>query len=121
MVKHNSDNFSKLNTFEQSDFLVLSEAFQTNLLYWACCLPENMFNYKLIEAMIKELRVYPEGNIHSSANRTPVHAAAIGGNIKKLKVLMRDIDKRYFSENTDTKQDFQCHIHESDLSEDNLI
>ena len=81
MVKDNSEDINNFNTFEQGDFLVLSEAFQTNLLYWACCLPENMFNYKLIEAMIQELRVYPEGNIHSAANRTPVHAAAIGGNI----------------------------------------
>ena len=34
---------------------------------------------------------------------------------------MRNIDKRYFSENADTKQEFQCHINEGDLTDDNLI
>ena len=34
---------------------------------------------------------------------------------------MRNIDKRYFSENSDTKQEFQCYINEGDLTDDNLI
>ena len=82
-------------------------------------MPEHVFNYKLIDAMVKEMRVYPEGHITSAANKTSIHAAAIGGNIEKLKVLMKDIDKRYFSANlNDTKKDFNCYINETEISED---
>jgi hypothetical protein len=69
-------------------------------LFWACYLPEkNPPEYAMssseIEKMINDLLAYPECQNKMDKNKTAIHAAAISGNDKKLKILLQDLNTRY--------------------------
>ena len=69
-------------------------------MFWACYLPEKnppecAISSSEIEKMIKDLVAYPECQNKMDKNKTALHAAAISGNDKKLKILLQDLNTRY--------------------------
>jgi len=54
-----------------------------------------MFEWQKVEKMIVGLHAFPECQVEIDKNRTSLHIAALSGNWKKLKVLVRDMNNRY--------------------------
>lgn len=80
--------------FECEEFL-LSPILRSNILYWACTLSESMFDWHDLQQLLEDIQPYPECMNLMMKNRTSLHAAAITGNWKKLKVLIQNINQRY--------------------------
>ena len=103
---------------------------KSNLLYWACMLPEDgedKFDCENVQKMLEDDWSYPECQNHLEGLRTPIHQAARHGNYEKLDLLLKNINQRYqfgdqiadfaepkFKQNTDTdeltKKDFQKNL-----------
>ena len=84
---------AKKNPYSVPEFLE-SLDYQTSLLYWACLLPEEIFEHKRILQILKDCRAYPEGFVKIANYQTPCHAATISGNWRMLNILLYDIRQR---------------------------
>jgi hypothetical protein len=81
--------------------MMFSPIFSTRLLYWATMtdLEDTTFKYLLSGQDLIE--AYPEGTVMSIGphyRRSPIHAAAIKGSIRKLEMMLEDVRKRYQTE-----------------------
>ena len=68
---------------------------RSSILYWACTLTEEELPSSSIKAMIRLLHAYPEYMSEIDNGRTSLHAASIFGQDKKLRVLVKNLNRRY--------------------------
>jgi len=80
---------------------MFSPIFNTRLLYWATIADLDDTTFKLILSEHDSIEAYPEGPVMSIGphyRRTPIHAAALKGSIRKLEMMLDDVRKRYQTE-----------------------
>lgn len=95
-------DFSDCEPVFRCENILLSPNLRSSLLYWACTLTEEELPYDTIKHIIKCLDAYPEyaSDIHNG--RTSLHAASIHGQEEKLKVLVKNLNKRYLKKDKES-------------------
>ena len=67
--------------------------YATTLLYWGARYQSvDMHQFKFI---LEEMESYPEAILHVAYKQTPMHAACLARDGKKLELMLADFDKRH--------------------------
>lgn len=74
------------NEFLQSSY------YATKLLFWACM--DESVRQEEVDTILTEMESYPEGQLTFMFKQTPLHAAALSGNKKKLQTVIEDFLER---------------------------